>query len=88
MLLTLSGWTNPRIAGACSVRKDTVRLWRCDFSRGGTDALKASVAPGPPSVKSEASLPNGQFHIWVRPVFPRRITIHGGFLQLDCPPSV
>jgi transposase len=56
ILLTLSGWTSPRIAEAFSVREDTVRLWRSDFSRGGTDALKASVAPGPPPVKSEAAL--------------------------------
>ncbi|MEA2738930.1 MAG: hypothetical protein QOH05_2237 [Acetobacteraceae bacterium] len=53
ILLTLSGWTSPRIAEAFSVREDTVRLWR---SRSGTDALKASVAPGPPPVKSETAL--------------------------------
>ncbi len=53
ILLTLSGWSSPRIAEAFSVREDTVRLWRGDFSRGGTDVLKASVAPGPPPVKSE-----------------------------------
>ena len=56
ILLTLSGWTSPRIAEAFSVREDTVRLWRSDFSRGGTDALKAGVAPGPPPVKSETAL--------------------------------
>jgi transposase len=56
ILLTLSGWTSPRIAEAFSVREDTVRLWRSDFSRGGTDALKASVAPGPLPVKSETAL--------------------------------
>ena len=28
ILLTLSGWTSPRIAEAFSVREDTVRLWR------------------------------------------------------------
>jgi len=56
ILLTLSGWTSPRIAEAFSVREDTVRLWRSDFSRGGTEVLKASVAPGPPPVKSEAAL--------------------------------
>jgi hypothetical protein len=38
------------------VREDTVRLWRSDFSRGGVDALKASVAPGPPPVKRETAL--------------------------------
>ena len=56
ILLTLSGWTSPRIAEAFSVGEDTVRLWRSDFSRGGLDALKASVAPGPPPVKSETAL--------------------------------
>jgi transposase len=56
ILLTLSGWTSPRIAEAFSVREDTVRLWRSDFSRGGTDALKASVAPGPSPVKSKTAL--------------------------------
>jgi transposase len=56
ILLTLSGWTSPRIAEAFSVREDTVRLWRSDFSRDGVNALKASVAPGPAPVKSEATL--------------------------------
>ena len=56
VLLTLSGWTSPRIAEAFGVREDTVRLWRSDFSRGGVEALKATVAPGPAPVKSEAAL--------------------------------
>ena len=56
MLLTLAGWTSPRIAKAFGVREDTVRLWRSDFMRGGVAALKASVAPGPAAVKSEAAL--------------------------------
>src|SRR5215216_7471956 len=56
VLLTLAGWTSPRIAEAFGVREDTVRLWRIDFMRGGIEALKASVAPGPPPVKSEAAL--------------------------------
>jgi len=56
ILLTLSGWTSPRIAEAFGVREDTVRLWRSDFSRGGINALKASVAPGPSPVKSETAL--------------------------------
>ena len=56
ILLTLSGWTSPRIAEAFSVREDTVRLWRSDFSLGGTEVLKASVAPGPAPVKSETAL--------------------------------
>lgn len=56
ILLTLSGWTSPRIAEAFGVREDTVRLWRSDFSRGGIDALKATVAPGPSPIKSETAL--------------------------------
>ena len=56
ILLTLSGWTSPRIAEAFSVRDDTVRLWRSEFARGGVGALKATVAPGPPPVKTEAAL--------------------------------
>jgi transposase len=56
VLLTLSGWTRPRIAEAFGVREDTVRRWRGEFGRGGVAALKASVAPGPEPVKSEAAL--------------------------------
>ena len=56
VLLTLSGWTSPRIAEAFGVREDTVRLWRSDFVRGGVEALKASLAPGPAPVKAEAAL--------------------------------
>ena len=56
VLLTLSGWTSGRIAQAFGVREDTVRLWRSDFMRGGVEALKASVAPGPTPVKSAAAL--------------------------------
>ena len=56
VLLTLSGWTRARIAEAFGVREDTVRLWRCDFTRGGADALKARIAPGPEPVKSAVAL--------------------------------
>jgi transposase len=56
ILLTLSGWTSPRIAEAFGVREDTVRFWRMDFARGGAEALKATVAPGPPPIKTEAAL--------------------------------
>jgi transposase len=56
VLLTLSGWSSPQIAEAFGVRQDTVRLWRSDFGRGGVDALRASIAPGPPPVKSETAL--------------------------------
>ena len=56
VLLTLSGWTSPRIAEAFGVREDTVRLWRSDFARGGIEALKTSAAPGPVPAKTEAAL--------------------------------
>lgn len=56
VLLTLSGWTSPRIAEAFGVREDTVRLWRSDFMKGGVAALRATVALGPAPVKSEAAL--------------------------------
>src|SRR5215471_5496431 len=56
VLLTLAGWTSPQIAEAFGVREDTVRLWRSDFMRAGVEALKATIAPGPLPVKSEAAL--------------------------------
>ncbi len=56
VLLTLAGWTSPKIAEAFGVREDTVRLWRSDFTADGIAALQASIAPGPPPVKSEAAL--------------------------------
>ncbi len=56
VLLTLAGWTSPKIAEAFGVREDTVRLWRSDFTASGVEALKASIAPGPSPVKSEAAL--------------------------------
>ena len=56
VLLTLAGWTSRRIAEAFAVREDTVRLWRSEFVNGGIEALKASVAPGPAPVKTEAAL--------------------------------
>ena len=56
VLLTLSGWTSPRIAEAFGVREDTVRLWRSDFVRGGVTALKSSPAPRPDPVKAEVAL--------------------------------
>jgi transposase len=56
LLLTLNGWTSARIAEAFGVHEDTVRLWRSGFMRGGIAALKASVAPGPLPLKTEAAL--------------------------------
>jgi len=56
VLLTLAGWTSGRIGEAVGVREDTVRLWRSDFMGKGIAALRASMAPGPAPVKSEAAL--------------------------------
>ena len=56
LLLTLKGWTSARIAQAFGMRQDRARLWRSDFSRGGVDALRARIAPGPSPVKAEAAL--------------------------------
>ena len=56
MLLTLAGWTSPKIAEAFGVREDTVRFWRGAFIAGGVEALKTKIAPGPVPVKSEAAL--------------------------------
>ena len=46
VLLTLSGWTSPRIAEAFGVREDTVRLWRSDFSRAGV-GVSGILCAGP-----------------------------------------
>src|SRR5215210_2469893 len=56
LLLTLAGWTSPRIAEAFGVREDTVRLWRSAFMEGGVDALRRSVASGPAPVKAACAL--------------------------------
>src|SRR5271167_394992 len=56
VLLTVAGWTSRRIAEAFGMREDTVRQWRSDFGRGGVEALKASIAPGPLPVKSAIAL--------------------------------
>ena len=56
ILLTVVGWTSARIVEVFCVREDTVRFWRGDFARGGVEAMKASVYPGPPPVKTEAAL--------------------------------
>ena len=44
MLLTLAGWTSPKIAEAFGVREDTVRFWRGAFLAGGVEALKEGRA--------------------------------------------
>src|SRR5688500_18965224 len=56
LLLTLAGWTSPRIAEAFGGREETMRLWRSAFRTGGVDALRRSVAPGPAPVKAERAL--------------------------------
>ena len=87
VVLTLAGWTSARIAEAFGVREDTVRLWRSDFMRGGIDVLRASVAPGPPPVKSEAALrvalplleqPVADRHNWTLPRLRAEIQARAG----------
>src|SRR4051812_50191759 len=56
ILLTLSGWTSGQIAQAFGVREDTGRFWRGAFMRGGLEALKTSIVPGPAPVKAERAL--------------------------------
>ena len=56
IVLTLEGWTSPRIAQAFGVREDTVRLWRSEFAKAGVAGLKRRVAPGPSPVKAQAAL--------------------------------
>src|SRR5215207_4904214 len=56
IVLTLLGWTSGQIAEAFGVREDTVRVWRSAFMRGGIEALKKSVAPGPAPLKAECAL--------------------------------
>src|SRR5260370_23482468 len=66
VLLTLGGWTSPRIAEAFGVREDTVRLWRSDFAGGGVAALKATVAPGHPRRRVKRPC------VWSRPCWRNR----------------
>lgn len=56
ILLTLSGWSSPRLAEAFGVREDTVRLWRMEFMAGGVKALNTRVPPGPAPVKALRAL--------------------------------
>src|SRR5271169_4669126 len=56
VLLTLRGWTSPRIAEAFGVREDTVRLWRSEFMDSGVEALETRPLPGPTPVKTQAAL--------------------------------
>ena len=80
VLLTLADWTSPKIAEAFGVREDTVRLWRSDFANGGVETLKASVAPGPAPVKSEAAL-RVATPLLEEPVADRRNCARGGAHQ-------
>ena len=56
VLLTLAGWTAPRIAEAFGVGKDAVRRWRALFARGGIDALRSTLAPGFSPERGERAL--------------------------------
>ncbi len=87
VLLTLAGWTSPRIAEAFGVREDTVRVWRSDFMRAGVSALRARVAAGPAPVKSAAALrvatplleqPVADRHNWTIPRLQAEIAAREG----------
>src|SRR3712207_4944074 len=52
LLLTLSGWTSPDIAQAFGGREHTVRLWRSALARGGVEALRTHLPPGPAPLKA------------------------------------
>ena len=56
MLLTLAGWTAPRIAEAFEVGEHTVRRWRHWFAQGGVDALRSTLAPGSAAERGERAL--------------------------------
>ena len=56
IVLTLSGWSSPRLAEAFGVREDTVRLWRMEFMASGVEALRTRVPPGPAPVKALRAL--------------------------------
>jgi transposase len=56
ILLTLRGWTSPRLAEAFGVREDTVRFWRSEFMDGGVEALETRPLPGPAPMKTQAAL--------------------------------
>jgi transposase len=56
ILLTLSGWSGPRIAEAFGVAENTVRLWRMAFMREGVAALRTSPPRGPAPVKAVRAL--------------------------------
>jgi transposase len=56
ILLTLEGWTSPRIGAAFGVREDVVRDWRSTFMREGVEGLAPRTASGRPPVKTQAAL--------------------------------
>ncbi len=56
ILLTLRGWTSPRLAEAFGVGEDTVRFWRSAFMDGGVEALETRPAPGPAPLETQAAV--------------------------------
>lgn len=56
VLLTFAGWTAGEIGEAFGVGETSVRRWRHWFARGGVDALRSTVAPGPSSERGERAL--------------------------------
>ncbi|MGJ0531961.1 helix-turn-helix domain-containing protein [Methylocystis sp.] len=56
ILLTLDGWTSPRIGAAFGVREDVVRDWRSTFMREGIEGLLSRAPTGRPPVKAQVAL--------------------------------
>ncbi len=56
ILLTLEGWTSVELAQAFGVTPESVRHWRHWFKSGSVEALRSTLAPGPPPEKGEAAL--------------------------------
>ena len=55
-MLTLEGWTERRSGAGFGVTADSVRHWRNWFAKGGVEALRSALAPGPSPAEGEAAL--------------------------------
>ncbi len=56
ILLILQGWTSLEVAEAFGVTPEAVRHWRGWFTERGVDALRSTLAPGPPRARGERAL--------------------------------
>ena len=92
VLLTLAGWTAPQIAEAFGVGEDAVRRWRVLFARGGVDALRSTLAPGPSPERGERAracareilaAPVQDRPNWTLPRLRARANRHGDFAGIE-----